>query len=90
MKKIKKFITPTVPRIMLYSVLFFIAPTFFKACNGTCNYTFKFLGGYRLFQETDYVITVGMLLLLFTSSYLFSCTIASTFSLIKKKRMMLQ
>ncbi|MEA3378306.1 MAG: hypothetical protein U9Q69_01580 [Nanoarchaeota archaeon] len=88
--KLKDIILPTIPKIFLYGIFFFLSPTFFKDCtSGACHYSFKFLAGLRLAQQTKFDITIPMFFLLLSISYLLSCLLIAGFNYLKEKRMTL-
>ncbi|MBU2589755.1 MAG: hypothetical protein KKA65_01570 [Nanoarchaeota archaeon] len=87
-KKLKEIFEPTFPKIILYTFLAFIVPTFIKVCSETgCEWQFRYLAGYRLVFGNEFgMLTFGMQMLMFVIAYLFSALTISLFNALKKRQ----
>jgi len=87
-KKLKEIFEPTFPKMILYTFLAFVVPTFIKICSESgCVWKFKYAAGYRLvFGNESGMLTFGMQMLMFFMAYLFSALTISLFNALKKRQ----
>lgn len=86
--KLKAIFKPTFPKIILYTFLAFLVPTFLKVCSESrCEWQFRYFAGYRLvFGNEAGMLTFGMQILMFVVAYLFAVLIISLFNALKKRQ----
>lgn len=78
----RQFLSPTIPKILFYFVLFFLMPTYYYVCiDSVCTVKVSFFVILSLLYGVKFgTLTLFGVLLLIILSYLMSCFIVRSFA----------
>ncbi len=87
LKKILSWLEPTVPKIVLYTILSFIVPTYVYYCqNNICSKWLTVFAGYFLLTNKENAqLSFSMMLLMFIMAYIASSLTIKLFNILKQK-----